>query len=190
MGVKLNPLPYIYHRDQKKNFASVLYSSDLWVNELINYHNSTFSISWHSSDLRLIPCQSTRFSIGSLSWYSWKCCKCCIMEGDQPVTQRSDECRLSDPIENVVLWQGISSLSNPKVWCVQTEWSNWKCYIMAGDQLITWRSDESQLRDPTENVILWQRSSSLPKGLMSIYSAIRVKMLYYSRGSVRYPKVW
>ena len=32
------------------------------------------------------------------------------MAGDQPVTQRSDEYRPSDPVENVILWQGISSL--------------------------------------------------------------------------------
>ena len=151
-------------------------------NGLINCHNSTFSISWHSSDLRLIPCQSTRFSIRSVSWYSWKCWKYCTMAGDQSVTRRSDECRMSDPIENVVLWQGISSLPDPKVWCIQTKWSNWKCYIMAGEQPITRRSDECVLSNSIENVVLWQGISPLPKGLIS--------MLCKGRGATCYLKVW
>ena len=80
-------------------------------------------------------------------------------------TRRSDAYRLSDPIENVILWQGINSLPEgltsvnwatqlkmlyygrgaahyPKVWWVYTQQFEWKCCIVAGDQSVTQRSDK------------------------------------------------
>ena len=39
---------------------------------------------------------------------------------------------------------------------------------MAGEQSVTRRSDEYRLRNPIKNVVLWQGSSLLPEGLMSI----------------------
>ena len=60
---------------------------------------------------------------------------------------------------------------------------------MAGDQEITRRSDEYRLSDPTENVVLWQRSNLLSEGLMSINLATQLKMFYYGRGAACFLKV-
>ena len=61
---------------------------------------------------------------------------------------------------------------------------------MAGGHPVTRRSGEDRLSDPIENIVLWQGSSPVPEGLMSIDWPTRLKMLYFGRGAAQYPKVW
>ena len=159
MGVKL------YYRDPQKNLASGLYSSDLWVT------------SWSTIIIQHFQ------SIDTHQTFGWSPTK--VQD-----FQLGPSVDTPENVENVVLWQGISPLPKGLMsvdWVTQLEMLY---YGRGSTRYPTRRSDAYRLSDPIENVILWQGINSLPGGLMSIHSAIGVEMLYYSRGSVRYPKVW